>query len=107
MSMSKIYERRMATVVDRLTQEGYADVFSGEAEGVRAAKSGYLHRPDELEIEKIERFEGVSDPDDETLVLAVRCKTHGCRGTYITPYGKDMRSTDAILIRKIPDVRPH
>jgi len=105
MSMSKMFERRMAGVVDRLTQAGYVDVFSGEAEGVRSARTGHLHRPDELEIEKIERFEGISNPDDETLVLALHCRTHGCRGTYITPYGKDMPSTDATLIGKIPDAR--
>ena len=53
----------------------------------------------------IERFEGISNPEDETIVLALLCKTHGCRGTYVAPYGKDMPSVDATLIRKIPDGR--
>lgn len=101
-----MYERRMAETLDRMTQAGYIDVFRGEAGGVRGAKTGLLHRPEELEIEKIERFEGISNPEDQTLVLALHCKAHDCRGTYVTPYGKDMPSTDATLIRKIPDARP-
>jgi hypothetical protein len=105
MGMSKIYERRMADVVDRLTKAGYDDVFSGETGGIRSTKGDYLHRPDELQIVIIERFEGISNPEDETIVLALLCKTHGCRGTYVAPYGKDMPSVDATLIRKIPDGR--
>lgn len=105
MGMSKIFERKMSDVVDRLTKAGYDEVFSGEAGGIRGAKKGHLHRPEELRIEQIERFEGISNPDDETIVLALRCTAHDCRGTYVAAYGKDMSSTDASMIRKIPDAR--
>ena len=105
MGMSKIYERGMAEVVDRLTKAGYDDVFHGEPGGIRGARSGLLHQPEDLEISLIERFEGISNPEDETIVLALVCKAHGCRGTYIAPYGKDMSSTDASLILRIPDGR--
>ena len=105
MGISKIYERSMADIVDRLTKAGYVDVFRGEPGGIRGAKTGLLHQPEELEVRIIERFEGISNPEDETIVLALDCKTHGCRGTYVAPYGKDMPSTDATLIRKIPDER--
>lgn len=102
MGMSKVFERRMADVVDRLTREGYVDVFRAEAGGLRGTKSGLLHQPEDLEVTVTERFEGISDPQDETIVLALRCKPHGCRGTYVGPYGKDMPSPDATLVRKIP-----
>jgi hypothetical protein len=105
MAISKIYERGMAEVVDRLTRAGYDEVFLGEAGGIRGARSGLLHQPEDLAISLIERFEGISNPDDETIVLALICKAHGCRGTYVAPFGKDMSSTDATLIRKIPDAR--
>jgi hypothetical protein len=105
MAMSKVYERKMSDVVDRLTHAGYVDTFTGEAGGIRGTKTGHLHSPQDLEIEKIERFEGISNPEDETLVMALHCKVHGCLGTYVVPYGKDMPSADATLIRKIPDAR--
>jgi hypothetical protein len=107
MGESRVFERSMAPIVDRLTRTGYVDVFVGEAAGVRGTKSGFLHRPEELRIEAIERFEGISNPEDETIVLALHCTTHGCRGTYVAPYGKDMPSIDATLIRKMPDARGH
>ena len=67
---------------------------SGEPRAVRR------HRPEELDIETIERFEGISNPDDQTIVLALHCRTHGCRGTDVAPYGKDMPSIDASFIRR-------
>ncbi|HVR85078.1 MAG TPA: hypothetical protein VMU54_12250 [Planctomycetota bacterium] len=105
MGTRNLYERGMAEVVDRLTKAGYDDVFHGETGGIRGGRSGLLHAPEDLEIRQIERFEGISNPEDETIVLALVCKAHGCRGTYVAPYGKDMSSTDASLISRIPDAR--
>lgn len=104
---SGFFERRMAPVIDRLTNAGYTDTFRGESAGIRALQSGHLHRPEELLVESIDRFEGASDPEDQAIVLAVRCPVDGCRGTYTVPYGKLMPALDSELIARIPDGRPH
>lgn len=100
-----VYERRMAGVIDRLTKAGYSDTFRGESGGVRALKSGHIHPPEDLVVESIDRFEGTSDPQDEAIVLAVRCPVDGCRGTYTLPYGKNMSALDSELVARIPDDR--
>lgn len=102
---NKSYERRMAGVIDRLTMAGYTDTFRGESGGIRGLCSGHIHRPEELVVESIDRFEGVSDPGDEAIVLAVRCPLDGCRGTYTVPYGRTMSEPDSELIARIPDAR--
>lgn len=99
------FEPRMAALVDRLTREGYSDTFRGESGGVRALRSGHVHAPEDLVVESIGRFEGISDPEDEAIVLAVRSSIDGCRGTYTVPYGKDMPSLDGEFIARIPDAR--
>lgn len=99
------YERRLAAVIDRLTRAGYSDTFRGEVGGVRALRAGHLHAPEDLVVESIDRFEGISDPEDEAMVLAVRCPADGCRGTYTVPYGKNMPAVDGELIARIPDGR--
>jgi len=99
------YERRMAGVIDRLTKAGYSDTFRGEAGGVRALKADHLHRPEDLLVESIDRFEGISDPQDEAMVMAIRCPVDGCRGTYTVPYGKNLSPLDGELIARIPDAR--
>ena len=99
------YERRLAGVVERLTKAGYTDTFRGESSGVRAVSAGHVHKPEELVVDQIERFEGTSDPGDEAIVLAVHSSVDACRGTYTAPYGKNMPSIDAELIKRIPDAR--
>ena len=99
------YERRMAGVIDRLTRAGYSDTFRGEAGGMHALRADHLHRPEELVIDSIERFEGISDPEDEAILLAIHSRTDGCRGTYTLPYGKNMPDLDAELLARIPDGR--
>lgn len=98
------FERSLSDIVDNFSRQGYVESFRGEQEGIRGLRSGFLHRPEELLVEEIERFEGVTDPEDEAIVLALRCRTHGCRGTYVAPYGKNMAHEDE-WIASIPDVR--
>ena len=100
---SGYFELGMSAVVDQLTESGFADTWRGEPRGVRAIRSGHLHRPDELEIHSIDRFEGFSDPDDQAIVRAVRCPSDGCSGTYVVPYGGFMSAIDGELINQIPD----
>jgi hypothetical protein len=99
------FERPLSEVVDRLTRLGYPDSFRAEPGGLRATGSGLLHAPEDLVVEASERFEGISDPEDMAIVLALRCRAHGCRGTYVTPYGKDMPSPDAELMARLSDAR--
>ena len=99
-------EQQLADVVDRFTRSGYRDTFRAEGGSIRAVGGGCLHPPEELQIEAIERFEGVSDPADEAIVLALRCVPHDRRGTYVAPYGKHMPVADSDMIRRIPDARP-
>lgn len=107
MGQSKVFERRMSEVLDGLTRSGFEETFRVDVDVFRASKSGLPHRPEELEIVRLERFEGISNPEDETLVLALRCLLHAdCQGTYVGPYGKDTPSADAALIPRIPDARP-
>jgi hypothetical protein len=95
----------MAPVIDGLTKAGYPDTFRGESGGLRAVRAGHIHRPEDLVVESMYRFEGDSDPDDAVLVLALGCPADGCRGTYTVPYGTSMSALDGDLVERIPDAR--
>lgn len=98
-------ERTLVAVVEQLGKAGYTETFLGERDGVRAVGIGILFKPEELRIERLERLEGVTDPDEEVIILALRAHGQECRGTYVLPFGKDMPSIDAELIARIPDLR--
>src|SRR5882724_10292743 len=91
----------LADAVNRLSAAGYTDDFRAEADGLRGVASGCLHAPESLSIDEVVRFEGISDPDDEAIVFALRCGEHGIKGTYAIPYGAKMESIDAEMVRRL------
>ena|SRR5579864_9171627 len=44
------------------------------------------------------RFEGASDPDDESIVLALRCPVCGTRGVLTTAYGAMLSGPEAVAL---------
>ena len=64
-----------------------------------------MHEPESLLVEEIERFEGASDPQDEAVLFALRCETHGTRGTYVVAYGPNVDALDAEMVRRLTDRR--
>ena len=95
----------LAQAVDRLTAAGYQDDFRAECGGLRAVGTGCLHEPESLVIEEVVRFEGASDPEDEAVLFALRCETHGTRGTYVVAYGPSVDPLDAEMVHRLTDGR--
>jgi hypothetical protein len=91
----------LADTVNRLTAAGYTDDFRAEADGLRAVASRCVHAPESLSIDEVVRFEGITDPDDEAIVFALRCGEHGIKGTYTLPYGSKMELLDAEMVRRL------
>jgi hypothetical protein len=91
----------VAEALERLGDEGYTEMFRAEAGGFGVAGSGCVHEPEAFRVERIFRFEGVSDPDDETIVFGLRCERHGVRGTWAPSYGPQMDPIDAEMARRL------
>lgn len=95
----------LSQAVERLTAAGYREDFRAEPGGLRAVGTGCIHEPEELVVEEALRFEGASDPEDQSLLFALRCATHDVRGTYVVAYGPAIGPLDAELVRRLRDGR--
>ena len=60
-----------------------------------------MHPPESLIVDEIVRFEGITDPDDEAIVFALRCQVHGIRGTYAVPYGAKLPEIDTEMVQRL------
>jgi hypothetical protein len=60
--------------------------------------------PGTLEFDRVFRFEGASDPDDEAMVLGLCCSACGARGVFVSAYG--FSAPDAPAIVALVDGRP-
>ena len=74
--------------VQLLQREGYTASIDVRADGmVHCATCGQSHPVGEALVDRVFRFEGASDPDDEAIVLAVRCARCGAKGVVVSGFG--------------------
>ena len=93
----------LSHAVDRLTAHGYTDDFRAEPDGMRAVVAGVFYRPELLVVEEVDRFDGISDPADEAIVLALHCIEDGIKGTYTVPFGPGVGALDAEMMHRLRD----
>lgn len=72
---------------------------------MRCASCGDLHRPDEVQIERIVRIEGASDPGDESIVFGLSCARCGTRGVLVSAYGPSASGEEALVVTTLLDAR--
>jgi len=96
----------VSDAVDELGARGYTACFRAEADGIRVTNSDRLFAPEELVIDDLERFEGISNPDDEAVVFALRSRDGAVRGTWTVAFGPGMDPLDGEMARRLGSDRP-
>jgi hypothetical protein len=85
----------------RLAAAGYTDDFRSEAQGLRSHSNGTVHPPDRFRVDETVRFEGESDPSEESAVFALTSEADGTRGTYTVGFGPMMDALDSDMVRRL------
>jgi hypothetical protein len=76
----------LAGALDDLARQGFTERFGVTDGGLRAGESQKTFRAEELIIREYYRFEGISDPDDMSIVYAIESQD-GTRGTLVDAFG--------------------
>ena len=84
--MSSSGDVTLTGALDDLARRGFGARFGVSGDGLRAIEGGRTFRADELTIREFYRFEGVSDPDDMSIVYAIESRD-GTRGTLVDAFG--------------------
>lgn len=81
----------VSEAMDSLAKRGYTIDFllESEKEHLTHPESSLSLSPEDFEIDEIHRFEGMSDPADETVIFAISSKQGNVKGTVINSYGAD------------------
>jgi hypothetical protein len=74
--------------------------FNIEEEGARCIETGEVFKPEDITIEEYHRFEGESNPDDMSVVYAVKTKS-GLKGTFIDAYGTYSNPHTARFLKRV------
>lgn len=76
----------LAGVMDELTGRGFTEHFVVADRKLRAVGSGKTFPPAGVTISEYHRFEGISDPDDLSILYALETRS-GLRGTLADAFG--------------------
>jgi hypothetical protein len=88
----------LTEAIARLRAQGFLSDFSAVADGrLRCEVCGAEFDPAELRVDEIVRFEGASDPGDESILFALSGPC-GHAGLYSAAYGPSATPEDAAVV---------
>src|SRR6476660_6300114 len=78
--------RTMASCVNKLVLDGYVESFKVTDKGLFSQEKNKHYKPEEVRIINFFRFEGASDPADNSILYAIETND-GAKGTLTDAYG--------------------
>ncbi len=72
--------------INSFVQKGYEEDYKALENGLKALKSGKIYQPGEVKVVDFHRFEGNSNPEDESILYAIET-TDGGKGTLVDAFG--------------------
>lgn len=95
----------LSQAVNDLNKRGYTTDFLIESEKdclICSTVDGAKELPpEEFKIDEIYRFEGMTDPGDESIVFAISSPVHGIKGVVINSYGADFGYRSSKLVEHL------
>ncbi len=89
----------MTDAIAELEAEGYIAQLSIDGAGRIVGQDGSWS-PEQVDVERTVRLEGMSNPDDEAIIMAIRTSSGVC-GTLVLPYGPDLSGIQADTVRAL------
>jgi hypothetical protein len=78
--------KSLALVTNKMVLDGYVDDFKISEKGLKSLKTEKVYQPEEVNVVNFFRFEGQSDPNDNTICYVIET-TDGLKGTLVDAYG--------------------
>ncbi|CAN5532036.1 hypothetical protein BH11BAC3_BH11BAC3_27170 [soil metagenome] len=97
----------MKSLVDchkKLMEDGFTESFRIEDKNLVDLGSGISYKPEEISIDNFFRFEGASDPEDNSILYAITTKD-GKRGTLADAYGAYADADTNEFIKEVENIQ--
>jgi hypothetical protein len=94
----------LPTVVETLNElkaQGFTHDFNIHNNSLHSSNGDITLSPKDFEIVKVHRFEGASDPGDNSIIYAIEAPKHGIKGTFFNGYGTYSDEISEELLRKL------
>ena len=78
--------KSLSSCLEKMIADGYTDDFKALDEGLKSLRTEKIYQPDEVTVDNYYRFEGISDPDDMSILYVISTND-GVKGTLVDAYG--------------------
>ena len=96
----KNYET-LSEAINELVQLGYTANFNLKGDAIESKAHDISIHPDDFEIDEIHRFDGMTDPEDESILYVITSEKHGLKGLLVNAFGMYADTFSAELAAKL------
>lgn len=94
----------LSETINALKKEGYTKDFNINNERLECKETNALLSPADFMIDKVYRFEGASNPDDQSILYVISSLKFSLKGVLVNGYGI---SADGATDALIAELRTH
>ena len=91
----------LTEALDGLRKEGFTLDFNIAFDQLKCSQNGICLRPDQFDIVRHHRFEGDSNPSDESVVYAIASHDGSLKGVLVSAFGMYAEEASEDIIRKL------
>ncbi|MGN6436189.1 MAG: hypothetical protein ACTHMM_06630 [Agriterribacter sp.] len=95
--------KTLTLCLNKLMKEGFTEDFKATANGLKSLKTEKEYSPEEIKVVNFYRFEGASDPADNSILYAVET-TDGAKGTLVDAFGPYADSKVDKFMKDVEDI---
>jgi hypothetical protein len=95
----------LSQAIDEFVHRGFTEHFGVRGGRLRGFESGVTFDASDVVIRAFHRFEGVSDPDDMSIVYAIESSS-GVRGTLVDAFGTYSNPAISAFVHNVAIQRP-
>ena len=98
--MTRSYDT-LSQAVNDLQARGYTDDLILHEECVICNGNNATLKPEDFNIDEFHRFEGESNPSDESIVYAISSTKHDVKGVLVNAFGPEASSLNQAMVSKL------
>lgn len=83
-----------------LSRRGYTNDFNLHPEWIECPPLNLKFGPTDFHVDEVHRFEGMNDPDDSSILFAIR-STAGVKGLLVDAYGAYADSLSPEMVKRL------
>ena len=95
--------KTLVSSLNNLVQKGYTEDYKVIETGLKALKTEKVYQPDQIKVADFHRFEGTSDPADESILYAIETNDGG-KGTLVDAFGPSSDTKVTAFMQKVEEI---